>query len=391
MINEKRIMFVFGTRPEAIKMAPVIAEMDKYPDVLAPLIVVTGQHRQMLDQVLNIFDIKPNYDLGIMQQNQRLTSIVTKSLQGLEEIVLREKPNMILVQGDTSTTFAAALSAYYHKIPLGHIEAGLRTFDKWRPFPEEINRKLTTSLADLHFAPTKTSVANLLAERVSASSIFLTGNTVIDALFEVVKREFDINKLGIKLSPQKKMILVTTHRRENFGQPLENICSALDRLARAYPDVEIVIPVHKNPVVREKVCERLGQIQNVIPIDPLDYEPFIYLMKKSYIILSDSGGVQEEAPSLGKPVLVLREKTERPEAVSFGTVKLVGSDENLIFESVRKLLEDAQAYDKMSRAVNPYGDGSASSRIVKAILYYFGVIDQRPEEFEIKENEKNIS
>ena len=391
MINQRRVMFVFGTRPEAIKMAPVIKEVEKYPDVLSPLIVVTGQHRQMLDQVLNIFDIKPNYDLGNMQQNQTLTSIVAKSMQGLEEIVLREKPDMVLVQGDTATSFAAGLSAFYHKVPLGHIEAGLRTFDKWRPYPEEINRKLTTSLADLHFAPTKTSVTNLLAERVLASSIFLTGNTVIDALFEVVKREFDLNKLGIKLSPEKKMILVTTHRRENFGAPLENICSAIDRLAKDYQEVEIVVPVHKNPMVRERVHKRLGQIQNVALIEPLDYEPFVHLMKESYIILSDSGGVQEEAPSLGKPVLVLREKTERPEAVSFGTVKLVGSDENLIFENVRKLLEERPAYDKMSRAVNPYGDGNASGRIVRAILYYFGIVDQRPDEFELKENEKDIT
>ncbi len=384
MMNRKKIMFVFGTRPEAIKMAPVIAEMEEYSDVLFPLIVVTGQHRQMLDQVLSIFKIKPDYDLGIMEHNQALTGILTKSLEGLQEIILREKPEMILVQGDTSTTFAAALAAYYYRVPLGHVEAGLRTFDKWQPFPEEINRKLTSALADLHFAPTKTSVSNLLAEGVPKKSVFLTGNTVIDALLEVAKRDFDLRQAGVELSSSKKVVLVTAHRRENFGRPLENICAAVSRLARAFHrQIEIVIPVHKNPLVRNMVSEKLNRVPNVKLIEPLDYEPFVHLMKKSYIILSDSGGIQEEAPSLGKPVLVLREKTERPEAVSFGTVKLVGADETLIFSEAGRLLENRSLYDKMSKAVNPYGDGQAAKRIARAILYYFGLVDQRPGEFKV--------
>lgn len=394
MINRKRIMFVFGTRPEAIKMAPVIAEVEKYPDMLEPILVVTAQHRQMLDQVLRIFDIHPDYDLGIMEENQTLTVVVTKSLQGLEEIILREKPEMLLVQGDTSTTFAAGLIAYYHKIPLGHIEAGLRTFDKWRPYPEEINRKLTTALADLHFAPTETSVSNLLAEGVSRSSIFLTGNTVIDALLEVAKRNFNLKQVGINLAAGKRVVLVTAHRRESFGKPLQNICQAVSRLAQTYPqEVEIVVPVHKNPMVRGTVSEALGGIHNVQLIEPLDYEPFVHLMKESYIILTDSGGIQEEAPSLGKPVLVLREKTERPEAVSAGAVKLVGTTVDLIFEEANKLLLDPRAYDRMSKVVNPYGDGRASERIVQAILYYFGAVDRKPEEFNMSgmKNEENIS
>ncbi|MDD5382845.1 MAG: UDP-N-acetylglucosamine 2-epimerase (non-hydrolyzing) [Candidatus Margulisbacteria bacterium] len=384
-MNRKRIMFVFGTRPEAIKMAPVIGEVAKYPDILEPVIVTTGQHRQMLDQVLRIFAIHPDYDLGIMEENQTLANILTRSLQGLEEVILREKPDIILVQGDTSTTFAAGLGAYYYRIPLGHVEAGLRTFDKWHPYPEEINRKITTALADLHFAPTETSAANLMHEGVPRSSIYLTGNTVIDALLAVAKRSFDLDKAGIKVTHGKKIVLVTTHRRENFGLPLKNICRAIARLAEAHRrEIAVVIPVHRNPVVRETVSEILGEISNVELVDPLDYEPFVHLMKASYIILTDSGGVQEEAPSLGKPVLVLREKTERPEAVVAGTVKIVGTDEELIFNEANKLIEDKNAYEKMSRAVNPYGDGKAAARIVQSILYYFGAVDRKPEEFKVK-------
>jgi len=382
MMNRKRIMFVFGTRPEAIKMAPVINEVESYPDVLEALIVVTGQHRQMLDQVLRVFNIDPDYDLGIMEENQTLTGIVTKSLQGLEEIVLREKPDLILVQGDTSTTFAASLVAFYYKIPLGHVEAGLRTFDKWRPFPEEINRRLTTILADLHFAPTNRAVTNLLQEGVPRENIYLTGNTVIDALLLVAQRNFDLEKAGIKLNPDKKLILVTAHRRESFGPPLKSICSAIKKIAeKFYREVELVIPVHKNPSVREVVEEMLEEVNNVILTEPLDYEPFVELMKRSYLILTDSGGVQEEAPSLGKPVLVLREKTERPEAVEAETVKLVGAQENKIFEETSLLLTDDREYRKMSQAINPYGDGHARERIVEALLYYFGISDKKPEEF----------
>lgn len=385
MINRKRIMFVFGTRPEAIKMAPVIKEVEKYPDIFEPVIVATGQHRQMLDQVLRIFDIDPDYDLGIMEENQTITSIVTKSLQGLEEIILREKPDMLLVQGDTSTAFAAGLSAFYYKIPLGHVEAGLRTFDKFRPYPEEMNRKLISSLADLHFTPTKSSLRNLLEEKVPRGQIYLTGNTVIDALLAVSRKNFDLEKVGIKLDKGKKLILVTAHRRESFGAPLRNICSAIKKLAEKFRrEVEFVIPVHKNPMVRGVVSEILEEVDNVLLIEPLDYEPFVHLMKASYIILSDSGGVQEEAPSLGKPVLVLREKTERPEAIKAGTVKLVGMDEKAIFEEADRLLTDKAEYDKMSQAVNPYGDGRASERIAGALLHYFGASDRLPEEFDVK-------
>ena len=378
-------MFVFGTRPEAIKMAPVIKEVEKYPDILEPVIVVTGQHRQMLDQVLRIFDIDPDYDLGIMEENQTLTGIVTKSLQGLEEIILREKPDMLLVQGDTSTAFAAALTAYYYRIPLGHVEAGLRTFDKWRPFPEEMNRKLITSLADIHFPPTGTALKNLLEEKVPRDKIHLTGNTVIDALMTVSKKNFDLAKAGIKLDRSRKLILVTAHRRESFGEPMRNICRAIKKLAEKFRrEVEFVIPVHRNPLVRNVVYELLEEVDNVLLIEPQEYEPFVHLMKAASIILTDSGGVQEEAPSLGKPVLVLREKTERPEAIQAGSVKLVGMDEKVIYDETNRLLTDQDEYARMSRAVNPYGDGHAGERMVGSILHYFGALDRRPEEFDVK-------
>ncbi|MFA5034177.1 MAG: UDP-N-acetylglucosamine 2-epimerase (non-hydrolyzing) [Candidatus Margulisiibacteriota bacterium] len=382
MPNRKKVMFVFGTRPEAIKMAPVIKECGKYQEFLEILVVVTGQHRQMLDQVLRLFEIDPDYDLGIMEANQTLTSIVTKTLKGIEEIILNERPDLILVQGDTSTAFAAGLSAYYYKVPLGHIEAGLRTFDKWQPYPEEINRKLLTSLADLHFPPTKSAMDNLLRELVPREEISLTGNTVIDALLEVAKRKFDLSSTGIRLTPGKKIVLVTTHRRENWGAPLRGICLAIKTIAeRFHEQVEIVLPVHKNPTVSTVVNEVLGNVPNVLLTEPLDYEPFIHLLKASYLVLTDSGGIQEEAPSLGKPVLVLRDKTERPEAIEAGTVKLVGSDTDLIVTEASKLLGDEAEYAKMSQATNPYGDGRASSRIIYSILHYFGMADNGPEEF----------
>jgi len=296
-MNKKKVMFVFGTRPEAIKMAPVIKECGKYQDFLEILVVVTGQHRQMLDQVLRLFEIDPDYDLGIMEANQTLTSIVTKTLKGTEEIILNERPDLILVQGDTSTAFAAGLSAFYYKVPLGHIEAGLRTFDKWQPYPEEINRKLLTSLADLHFPPTKSAMDNLLREQVPREEISLTGNTVIDALLEVAKRDFNLASIGIRLTPGKKIVLVTTHRRENWGAPLRGICTAIKIIAeRFHEQVEIVLPVHKNPTVSNVVNEILGKVSNVLLTEPLDYEPFIHLLKASYLVLTDSGGVQEEAP-----------------------------------------------------------------------------------------------
>jgi UDP-N-acetylglucosamine 2-epimerase (non-hydrolysing) len=382
MVNRKRIMYVFGTRPEAIKMAPVINEAERYPDIIDPVIVVTGQHRQMLDQVLRIFEIDTDYDLGVMEQDQTIINVVTKSLSGLEQIILREKPDMLLVQGDTSTAFAAGMAAFYYKIPLGHVEAGLRTFDKWRPYPEEINRKLITAVADLHFAPTGTALQHLLEEKVPRDHIYLTGNTVIDSLLKVAKKDYDLSRAGIKLNKDRRMILVTAHRRENFGAPLKNICEAIRRLADKYrSQIDFIIPVHKNPRVKHAVEEMLAGIDNVNLIEPLDYEPFVHLMKNSYFILTDSGGVQEEAPSLGKPVLVLREKTERPEALSAGSVKLVGMEEASIFNAAEKLINDPAEYNRMSQAVNPYGDGHAAQRIISSILHYFGALDRRPEEF----------
>jgi UDP-N-acetylglucosamine 2-epimerase (non-hydrolysing) len=384
-MNKKKLMFVFGTRPEAIKMAPLIAEAAKYPRELKPIIVVTGQHRQMLDQVLRLFNIKPDHDLAIMEKDQSIARVVSKTLEGMEAILYDDKPDMLLVQGDTSTAFAAGLIAHYHMIPLGHVEAGLRTFDKWRPFPEEINRKLVTAIADLHFAPTETSVKNLRAEHVARETIYLTGNSVIDALLEVARRKFNLGKAGIKLDTKKKIVLVTTHRRESFGAPLQRTCRALLRLAREFQnEIELVVPVHSNPNVKDVVVQSLTGVSNIKLIEPLEYEPFVHLMKRSYIILTDSGGVQEEAPSLGKPVLVLREKTERPEAVSAGTVKLVGTDDKLIFKEARRLLTDNKAYARMSRAMNPYGDGKAAPRIIKSILYYFGLTKKKPTEFKVR-------
>jgi UDP-N-acetylglucosamine 2-epimerase (non-hydrolysing) len=382
MNDRKRAMFVFGTRPEAIKMAPVIKTLERYADFLEPIVVVTAQHRQMLDQVLTLFKIEPDYDLDIMEADQTLTSIVNKTLNGLAEVIVREKPDIMLVQGDTSTTFAAALSAFYHQITIGHVEAGLRTYDKWRPFPEEMNRKLTTSLADIHFPPTASALDNLLKENVTRDRIYLTGNTVIDALLEVAGKKYDLAKAGIELRRGRKIVLVTVHRRESFGEPLKQICGALKRLAEKFSsEVDFIIPVHRNPQVRSQVYELLGEIKNISLIEPLDYEPFVHLMKAADLILSDSGGVQEEAPSLGKPVLVLREKTERPEAIDAGAVKLVGMDENLIYNEASRLLTDSAEYQRMSQVINPYGDGQASERIIAAILHYFGLLDRKPEEF----------
>ena len=366
-------------------MAPVINEVRKHHDVFRPVIVVTGQHRQMLDQVLKIFGIRPDYDLEIMEANQTITSIVTKTLRGMEEIILRERPEMLLVQGDTSTAFAAGLASFYYKIPLGHVEAGLRTFDKWRPFPEEMNRKLLTALADLHFVPTASTVKNLLEEKVPRAKIFLTGNTVLDALLEVAERKFKLEGTGIQLDKNKKLILLTTHRRESFGEPLQNICAAVATIAAKFiKEVQFVIPVHQNPKVKETVEERLKGIKNIQLIEPQDYLPFVHLMKAAYIILTDSGGVQEEAPSLGKPVLVLREKTERPEAIAAGSVKLVGMEEKVIIAATSKLLTDEKEYKKMANAVNPYGDGHAAERITGALMHYFGILDKKPKEFHAK-------
>lgn len=363
-------------------MAPLILWLKKHSELFTPVIVSTGQHKEMLYQVLKIFGIKPDYDLDIMQEAQTLTQITSKTLQGLESIIVREKPDMLLVQGDTSTAFAAGLCAFYNKIPLGHVEAGLRTYDKMRPFPEEGNRRLLSVVADLHFAPTMNSVNQLLAENIPRSTVYCTGNTVIDALLFVANSKFDIKKSGIKIDPNKKLILVTAHRRESFGEPLRGIFKAIRKLADKYSnDIQIILPAHKNPAVQVAVKEILSENQNIQVIEPLEYEPFVHLMKEAYFILTDSGGVQEEAPSLGKPVLVLREKTERPEAISAGTVKLIGMDEAKVFEESEKLLTDKDLYKRMQKAVNPYGDGRASERTISAIMHYFGFSDKKVEEF----------
>jgi UDP-N-acetylglucosamine 2-epimerase (non-hydrolysing) len=384
MSHKKKVLFVFGTRPEAIKMATVISEVKKHPDLFDPVVVVTGQHREMLDQVLKVFNIKPDYDLMIMEYEQTVSSIVCRCLQGLEDVIIREHPDIILVQGDTSTTFASSLAAFYQHVPLGHIEAGLRTGKKYYPFPEEINRRLTSVVADIHFAPTQTSVNNLLSEGINKSAIYLTGNTVIDALQQVAKKEFNLKHAGVSVKEKgKKLILVTVHRRESFGAPLRNICEAIKKIAHKHKEIAtVILPVHKNPMVSGTVNDILGCADNVQLISPLDYEPFIHLMKISHIILTDSGGIQEEAPSLGKPVLVLREETERPEAVMANTVKVVGTSTENIVNEVEKLLSDGDEYKSMSKALNPYGDGKASKRIVSAMLHYFGFTDMRPEEFD---------
>ena len=379
-----KVMTVFGTRPEAIKMAPIVLELQKHPDVIEPVVTVTAQHREMLDQVLNLFHIKPDHDLNIMAAGQTLFDITTKAMCGLDKVLTEEKPDIVLVHGDTTTTFAGALAAYYHQITVGHVEAGLRTHNKYSPFPEEMNRKLTGCIADLNFAPTETSEQNLLAEHVAPESIFVTGNTVIDALHHTVRDDFTFEDELLKNVDfvNKRVILVTTHRRENLGEPMRHVYKALKALTEEFDDVEIVFPVHKNPKVREVVNEELGGLDKVHLIDPLDYEPFANLMNKAYLILTDSGGVQEEAPALGKPVLVLRDTTERPEAVLAGTVKLIGTDRERIYAEAKTLLTDKKEYARMAEAVNPYGDGQAARRIIHAILYHYGLADGRPDVFE---------
>ena len=383
MDKKIKVMAVFGTRPEAIKMAPIVMEMKKYPDKIIPVVAVTAQHREMLDQVLNLFHIVPDYDLDIMAAGQTLFDITSKAMLGLDKVLAKENPDIVLVHGDTTTTFAGALAAYYHQTAVGHVEAGLRTHNKYSPFPEEMNRKLTGSIADLHFAPTSTSEQNLLAESVKAEGIFVTGNTVIDALHHTVREEFSFtDDLLQKIDfDNKRIILVTTHRRENLGEPMRHVYEALRQITEEFEDVEIVFPVHKNPKVREVVQEELGGLEKVYLIDPLDYEPFANLMHKAHLILTDSGGVQEEAPALGKPVLVLRDTTERPEAVSAGTVKLIGTDKNRVYEETKLLLSDEKEYNRMAESCNPYGDGKASERILQAILYHYGLSECRPSVF----------
>ncbi len=367
---KKRISFVFGTRPEAIKLSPVILAMKDHSD-LEPHVCVTGQHREMLDQVLEVFGVVPDVDLDLMLPNQTLGELTARSISAIDAYLKEHKPDMVLVQGDTSTVFCAALCAFYHQIPVGHVEAGLRTWNKYSPFPEEINRVLATRLADLHFAPTNTSRDNLLKEGVPPDRIFVTGNTVIDALHLALER-VKANPPGIPGLPPETMtnghplVLITGHRRESFGEGFRNICLAITELAQRFPSAEFVYPVHLNPNVREPVFSLLGNISNIHLIDPLGYLPFVALMNRAEIILTDSGGVQEEAPSLGKPVLVMRETTERPEAVKMGTVKLVGTDVTAIVENVTKLLIDEATYSAMASAVNPYGDGNATGRILTA-------------------------
>lgn len=369
----KKILSVFGTRPEAIKMAPLVHALSNNPGFESK-VCVTGQHREMLDQVLELFSIKPDFDLNIMKAGQTLNDVTTSILLKLKPILENFKPDIILVHGDTATTFAAALAAYYEKIKVGHVEAGLRTGDIYAPWPEEANRKLTTQLTHFHFAPTQNSKENLLKENVKEENIFVTGNTVIDALLWVSEKIQQDDNLSSKLAAEylfldrkKKMILVTGHRRENFGGGFERICEALLELAIKYPSIQIVYPVHLNPNVQEPVNRMLKKADNIYLIPPQDYLPFVYLMTRSHIILTDSGGIQEEAPSLGKSVLVMRDTTERPEAVMAGTVKLVGTDKEKIVAEVSALLEDVKYYDLMKKAHNPYGDGNASIRILEKL------------------------
>ena len=375
-MEKLKVMSIFGTRPEAIKMAPVILELRKYPEVEST-VTVTAQHREMLDQVLRLFDIRPDFDLNIMSEGQTLFDITSRALLGLDKVLREAMPDVILVHGDTTTTFAGALAAFYHQIEVGHVEAGLRTQNKFSPYPEEMNRRLTGSLADLNFAPTETAKENLLRENVAADKIFVTGNTVIDALFQTVRADFNFPNLDA----DKRIILVTTHRRENLGEPLRQVYKALKSLVEEFPDVEIIFPVHKNPKVRAVVNEELGGLERVFLTDPLDYEPFANLMNKATLILTDSGGVQEEAPALGKPVLVLRDTTERPEALEAGTVKLIGTNREKVYGAAKILLTDAVAYKQMAEARSPYGDGHAAERIVKALLWRHGILNERPQEF----------
>ena len=383
----KKVMLVFGTRPEAIKMAPLVKEFQKQKERIETVVCVTGQHREMLDQVLEIFDIKPDYDLNIMKQGQDLYDVTARVLTGMREVLKEVKPDVVLVHGDTTTSTAAALATFYQQIPVGHVEAGLRTHNIYSPWPEEMNRLLTGRLATYHFSPTPLSRNNLIKESIDDRNIIVTGNTVIDALYWVVDKiknnkelnnelENVLSKAGYdvnRLNNGKKLVLITGHRRENFGDGFINMCTAIKDLMVKYPDVDFVYPMHLNPNVRKPIHEVFGEnlsgLKNMFFIEPLEYLSFVYLMEKSSIVLTDSGGIQEEAPGLGKPVLVMRDTTERPEALDAGTVKLVGTDYNKIVNEVSSLIDDKAAYEKMSKAVNPYGDGLACGRIVNALLY----------------------
>lgn len=373
-MKKLKVMVVFGTRPEAIKMAPLVLELQKHSDCIETITVVTAQHRQMLDQVLETFRIEPNYDLDIMGKNQSLLDITAKILQKFDPIVKKELPDMILVHGDTTTTFVASLVAFYNQVRIGHVEAGLRTFDKYSPFPEEMNRQMTDNLADLYFAPTTDSKANLLKENHPESAIVITGNTAIDALKLTVQSDYYHEVLD-RLDPLKKLVLVTMHRRENQGQPMRDVFSAVREMVDLHSELEVVYPVHLSPAVQEAANDILSNHERIHLIEPLDVLDFHNLASRSYFIMTDSGGVQEEAPSLGKPVLVLRDTTERPEGVRAGTLKLVGTDPNRVKEAMTALLTDEKLYRDMSQAPNPYGDGKASERIVQAIQHYFGLTE----------------
>jgi UDP-N-acetylglucosamine 2-epimerase (non-hydrolysing) len=386
MKMKRKVMIVFGTRPEAIKMAPLVKKFKEYGKDFTTVVCVTAQHRQMLDDVLRTFKIKPDYDLNIMQDGQTLYHVTSEAMLRMKGVLEKEKPDVVLIHGDTTTAFATALATFYQQIPVGHVEAGLRSYDKYRPFPEEANRLLADDLCSLHFAPTRTSEKALLKENIDPKGIFITGNTVIDALHMIIKqkRTFTnpvLKKVFADKKRQGKVILITAHRRENFGQPFENAFTAIKRAAENFPEALFVYPVHLNPRVQEPAKRILGHTKNILLIPPVDYPDLSGLMKLSYFVVTDSGGIQEEAPSIGKPVLVLRDVTERPEAVVAGTVKIIGTDEDKVFSNIKRLFEDKKFYARMARSVNPYGDGLACERIVQSTRYYFGLRKDKPSQF----------
>ena len=381
LMKKIKVMTVFGTRPEAIKMAPLVLELQKQSQRFEAITTVSAQHREMLDQVLDIFHIKPDYDLNIMHARQTLTDITSNVLINLDKILKEAKPDIVLVHGDTTTTFAASVAAFYNQIPIGHVEAGLRTWEKYSPYPEEMNRQMTDAMTDLYFAPTNQSKANLLKENHKEDNIYITGNTAIDALKQTVDKEYHHDILD-KVSPDNKLILLTMHRRENQGEPMRRVFKVIREVVESREDVEVIYPVHLSPAVQEVAKEILGNTERIHLISPLDVVDFHNLAAGSYFIMTDSGGVQEEAPSLGKPVLVLRDKTERPEGVEAGTLKLVGTESEKVKKEMEELLDNDAEYQSMAQAKNPYGDGKASERILDAIAYYFGVTDKKPIEFE---------
>jgi len=381
LMKKIKVMTVFGTRPEAIKMAPLVLELQKQSQRFETITTVSAQHREMLDQVLDIFHIKPDYDLNIMHARQTLTDITSNVLINLDKILKEAKPDIVLVHGDTTTTFAASVAAFYNQIPIGHVEAGLRTWEKYSPYPEEMNRQMTDAMTDLYFAPTNQSKANLLKENHKEDNIYITGNTAIDALKQTVDKEYHHDILD-KVSPDNKLILLTMHRRENQGEPMRRVFKVIREVVESREDVEVIYPVHLSPAVQETAKEILGNTERIHLISPLDVVDFHNLAARSYFIMTDSGGVQEEAPSLGKPVLVLRDTTERPEGVEAGTLKLVGTESEKVKKEMEELLDNDAEYQRMAQAKNPYGDGKASERILDAIAYYFGVTDKKPIEFE---------